>query len=136
MKFFSYVTSKTFGGMAMPVPAQNSCMREFVRAREGSFVLPVLESHFVNCFHQLFGLLRTIENSQAIVMYSVTMLPNDQKLEMFLEKCAAKDLKLAFVLESFVDTAPYKKLKAELDNYSIAGLVQDLDVFLEMDFEA
>jgi sporadic carbohydrate cluster protein (TIGR04323 family) len=43
IKFYTYATPKPFGGFVMPVPAQNSCMREYVSRQGGSYVLPLLE---------------------------------------------------------------------------------------------
>ena len=56
LRYKGYVSSREFGGMKMPVPAQNSCLREFV-ATETDVHPAHLESGFENCFHQLFGLI-------------------------------------------------------------------------------
>lgn len=130
MKYYGYVTSKEFGGMVIPVPAQNSCLREFVASRSGQYVLPTLESHFDNCFHQLFGLVRIIEKNSAIVMYSISLLPVGEKLSLFLQKCTDKNLTLCFVLENQEDHPSYESIFREISNQRICAQTMAIGDFL------
>lgn len=116
-----------FGNMNIPVPAQNSCLREFVGNKNGNYVLPFLESSFENCFHQLFGLVNTIEKNSNIVMYSVTMLPSGKKLDEFLELCIKKNVVLFFVLENFDSKIPYSNLLTEIEVYNLKRLEAKVD---------
>ena len=74
MNYKGYVSSREFVGMSIPVPAQNSSLREYVSQKNGTYILPNLESSFHNCFHQLFGSLNNLNDNDMIVMYSLTML--------------------------------------------------------------
>lgn len=112
----------------MPVPAQNSCLREFVSNSGGEYILPHLESSFEECFHQLFGLVEDLAKDDMVLMYSVSMLPKGEKLEQFLVRCAERKLGLAFVLENIKEQAPFARTLQELDCYSLAELqCSDLD---------
>jgi sporadic carbohydrate cluster protein (TIGR04323 family) len=119
LKYYGYVTSRKFGEISMPVPAQNSCIREFVHLKNGEYVLPLLESHFHNCFHQLFTLAATIPNDQCIVMYSLKMLPVDDKFKELEIICKRKNLSFAFVLESLQCNFNGNIISRELRNLSI-----------------
>ena len=125
MNYKGYVASRSFGGMSIPVPAQNSSLREFVAQRKGTYILPNLESSFDNCFHQLFGAITSVAHGDAIVMYSLTMLPNGLKLQMFLQQCKVKGITLAFVLENFSVADDFSTILKELASYTLADLELD-----------
>lgn len=108
--------------MIIPVPAQNSCLREYVSKRNGTYILPNLESSFDNCFHQLFGSINSLSKGDALVMYSVTMLPKDPKLKNILDTCISEEIMLAFVLENFTALIDYSKLIDELNVHQLAAL--------------
>jgi sporadic carbohydrate cluster protein (TIGR04323 family) len=96
-----YVTSRPFGGFVMPVPAQNACMREYVRLREGIYVPPQLEHKFDNCFMQFFGTLRASNYEDIIIMYSLEMIIHGyKKLSPFLSEALERKTKFCFVLEN------------------------------------
>ena len=125
MNYKGYVTSRSFGGMIMPVPAQNSCLREYVANKNGTFILPNLESSFENCFHQLFGAINNLSRGEALVMYSLSMLPHGKKLKDLLHKCTIKKITLAFVLENFTVCEDYSKVVNDLNDYELASLELD-----------
>jgi len=110
----------------MSVPSQNSCLREYVNNKNGTFMLPFLESSFDNCFHQLFGLARVMNAQSNILMYSVTMLPPEKKLNEFLDICSKKEINLCFILENFVSFRPYSDLKNEIQTYKLKNLENNL----------
>lgn len=125
MTFYGYVTSRKIGPMMIPVPAQNSSLREFVLRHEGNFILPPLESFFDNCFHYLFGLLKRAENKSVIVMYSILMLPEEtSKLYKLIYLAEAKNIRFASVLENviFEDSTTIKK---ELFTYQLQKYTAD-----------
>ena len=106
----------------MPVPAQNSCLREYVARNKGRFILPFGESNFPNCYHQLFGLVNEMEKASFLIMYSVLMLPEKlEKREAIYSKLKEKTVKICFVLENF-STCEYDMCEAELANYWLQRL--------------
>tara|TARA_E500000178_G_scaffold294485_1_gene299838 strand:- start:699 stop:1112 length:414 start_codon:yes stop_codon:yes gene_type:complete len=127
LKYKGYVSSREFGGMSIPVPAQNSCIREYVSQKNGTFILPNLESSFDNCFHQLFEALNVLHEGDMIVMYSLTMLPDGIKLETFIDKCKQKKIGLAFVLENISISKNFSKILDELESYKLSKLELNLD---------
>ena len=122
MNYKGYVSSREFGGMSIPVPAQNSSLREYVSQKNGTYILPNLESSFHNCFHQLFGSLNNLNNNDMIVMYSLTMLPDGKKLDTFLDMCGLKKIGLAFVLENISVRDDFSIIKNELKSYKLSRL--------------
>jgi sporadic carbohydrate cluster protein (TIGR04323 family) len=97
-------------------------LREYVANKNGTFILPDLESSFENCFHQLFGAINNLSNGEALVMYSLSMLPNGKKLNDLLDKCVIKKITLAFVLENFTVCDDYTKVVNDLNDYQLASL--------------
>jgi len=121
LNYKAYVSSRPFGGMMIPVPAQNSCIREYVANNNGLYIIADLESSFDECFHQLFGAISNIDEGDALIMYSSTMLPKGKKLNKFLDICSLKNLTLAFVLENFSVLGDYSKLINDLEVYELAS---------------
>ena len=111
--------------MRIPVPAQNSSLREYVTQKEGTYLLPNLESSFDNCFHQLFDAINTASADSAIIMYSLTMLPDGAKLDKLLSECKLQGITLTFVLENFSVSENFSKILDELESYSLATLELD-----------
>jgi sporadic carbohydrate cluster protein (TIGR04323 family) len=122
--YHGYVTSRPFGGMVIPVPAQNSCIREYILKKGGSYVLPPLESYYQGCYHQLFGLLRGIPENATIIMYSLSMLPlnNSIKINNIKNISIQKKIRYAFVLENFECTLIEDRFEDESSSYSLARL--------------
>ena len=101
--FRGYATSRPFGDFIMPVPAQNSCMREFVLRKSGLYIPPQLEHKFENCFMQLFGTIAASSPGDTIVMYSYDIIKkNLPKLHLSINNFINNDVKLAFVLENVI----------------------------------
>jgi len=95
-----YVTPRQFGPFMMPVPAQNSCLREYAAANDYIYGLPQCEHIFDNCYMQMFSTLNSVPEDGHVVMYSFHMMPKDSKnLGALLEIQKAKRLTLHFVLE-------------------------------------
>jgi sporadic carbohydrate cluster protein (TIGR04323 family) len=125
LNYKGYVSSRSFGGMSIPVPAQNSSLREYVAQQNGIYVLPNLESSFDNCFHQLFGAVNMVDSESTIVMYSLTMLPSGSKLTRFLSSCKIKNISLAFVLENILVSKNFSRIHDELESYKLSRLELD-----------
>ena len=95
-----YVTPRQFGPFSMPVPAQNSCLREYASSNGFSYGLPQCEHIFEGSYVQFFGTLNTVENGSNIAMYSQHMLPQKEKDLKYTENLITKKrLKIHFVLE-------------------------------------
>ena len=94
MRVLGYVTSRSFQGLTIPVPAQNSCLREFAKAQKLVYVLPPLEHYFQNCYMQLFTVLKSMQDGDILAMYSAAMLPtNKKKLEFIFSELKYLDAK-------------------------------------------
>ena len=100
MNYYGYVTSRKIGPMMIPVPTQNSALREFVQRKCGIYILPSLESRYINCFHQLFGLIQSVPTFGSVVMYSVLMLPRGDKLKKLQKISNTKEISFGFALEN------------------------------------
>ena len=98
-----YVTPRQFGPFSMPVPAQNSCLREYANSNGFSYALPQCEHIFDGSYVQFFGTLNKVEKKSDIVMYSEHMLPEKKKDLLRAEEIIlTKMLKIHFVLEKTV----------------------------------
>ena len=127
MTYHGYVTCRTFGGISMPVPAQNSCIREFIKNRQGDYILPALESHFDNCYHQLFNLASIVPSGQSIIMYSLSMMPSEKKLDMLLSSCGKREISFAFVLEAFESRSSFQNIIHELNATNMHSYISDYE---------
>jgi len=86
----------------MPVPAQNSCMREYVAKRGGYFLLPQVELKFENCYIQLCGTLLGASKGDTVLMYSFEMFYEAiPKISGEVNSAIAKGISFAFVLENY-----------------------------------
>ena len=100
-KVFGYVTSRSFNGLTIPVPAQNSCLREFAASQAKTYIIPPLEHNFKDCFMQLYSVLKNIEEDDILAMYSVGMMPScSQKCKDIINDVKLAKSSLYFILES------------------------------------
>lgn len=101
MKFYSYVTSRNMGDIFLPLPAQNSVLREAAKRLNMIYVLPRAEHFFKDSYIELNTLLETCNEDSLIGMYSFLMLPLDlKKLKEISEKLKKKKIKIYFALEN------------------------------------
>jgi sporadic carbohydrate cluster protein (TIGR04323 family) len=130
INYHGYVTSRPFGGMIIPVPAQNSCLREYVQKQGGVYNLPPLESYYHSCYHQLFGLLRNLPNGESIIMYSLSMLPNiySDKFDKIKKLSKERNLIYAFVLENFECCLTDRKFTNEASSFELSKLQSNTDI--------
>jgi sporadic carbohydrate cluster protein (TIGR04323 family) len=115
--------------MVIPVPAQNSCIREYVAKNNGLYILPPLESYYENCYHQLFGLLAEIPTNSTIIMYSLSILPilDSVKMSKIRALSIDKNLNYAFVLENFESSLNDEKFNSEALSYNVQNLRSDIE---------
>jgi sporadic carbohydrate cluster protein (TIGR04323 family) len=121
-----YVTSRAFGGLVIPVPAQNSVLREYAKARNVNYVLPFLEHKFDNCYMQLFSVIETAHTGDCVAMYSVSMLPymDNTKLELIDNAVARSGCELHFALEG-VTTRSLKYVSKLISSYKIRDILDE-----------
>ncbi len=122
MKLVGYTSSRPFGGFVMPVPAQNSCLREYSVKFEATYKLPQLEHKYKNCYMQLFTSLNFLKKNDGIVMYSLLMMPKKNKLKTFFKILKNKNNSVHFVLENFF-CKTINEFEEKLISYEIKELV-------------
>ena len=127
-KLYTYATTRGFGNFFMPVPAQNSCMREYAGQVGLIYVFPLVELYYENCHLQLFRLLEKISEGSEVCMYSALMLPVSKiKIEIIERIMSAKNLTFHFVFEKKkADTVDL--LKETLEAYSVGKFVINEDI--------
>lgn len=126
-KVFGYVTSRSFNGLTMPVPAQNSCLREYADSQNCLYVLPPLEHYFQNCYMQLNTVINNIEEGDIIAMYSAGMLPaSTDKCKKLINKIQAKKCSLYVILEAKI-IYKWSDISQLLFSYSIRGLLDSME---------
>jgi sporadic carbohydrate cluster protein (TIGR04323 family) len=122
-----YVTPQQFGPFIMPVPAQNSCLREYALQMNFSYKMPQCEHIFPRCFMQLFTTLTSAELNSHIAMYSFHMMPkDDQKMKEILAIQKQKSLTFHYVLEKKIARTP-DDLKEMSKVLHIADMIKDND---------
>ena len=119
-----YVTSRSFAGLTVPVPAQNACLREYARSLDIQYCLPPLEHKFENCYMQLFTLLESSKVGDTIAMYSISIMPlnSPKKLRYCRDMAIEKGLTYAFLLEG-VCTDDLFTLANVMKSYSLRILL-------------
>ena len=75
----TYITSRSFGGMTIPAPAQNILLRTYAEKNNLEYMLPVNEFMFENCYIQLEAVLEELSTIEGILMCSLFMLPEDKE---------------------------------------------------------
>jgi len=100
-KLIGYVTSRPFGGFCMPVPAQNSCLREYCMRNNYIFKLPQLEHKYQNCYMQLYSTINSASSGEGVLMYSYEMLPEGNKLKNIINLAISRNISFHFVLENY-----------------------------------
>ena len=113
MNLYAYVTTRKMGDIFLPVPAQNSVLRELAIRLKLNFILPRVEHFYEDSFIELNTLLKTAEMGSIIGMYSFLMLPLDiTKLKNINNLLAKRNLRIFFALENrfFENTCDIKNL--------------------------
>ena len=98
---YTYATPRPFGNFSMPVPAQNSCMREYASNNNYKYSLPFLELMYENCYAQLFRVIHNMPSNSCFLCYSIHMLPlyDNLKLSKIIKLFTKKNILLHFILE-------------------------------------
>lgn len=120
----TYAMTRPFGDFAMPVPAQNSCMREYAASKSFNYSLPSVELIYDHCYLNLFSLLQRVDTEDHICCYSFLMLPLNYsaKFEKLIEITQQKSLTWHFVFEKRVISGT-SDLRHMAFRYSISNLI-------------
>ncbi len=113
MKMYAYVTTRNMGDFFLPVPAQNSVLRELANRIDAKYILPRVEHFYEDSFIELNTLLKTADEKSIIGMYSFLILPMDIKRLKKINKLLSKrSLRIYFALENrfFEDINDIKNL--------------------------
>ena len=70
-----YVTSRGFGGYAIPVPVQSLVLRDYCQRKSYVYVLPVNENNFPHSYLVLEGMIQNLGDFEGVLMCSFHMLP-------------------------------------------------------------
>lgn len=101
MKFCAYATSRPIGQFVIPVPAQNSCLREYAVRNNLEYAMPQLEHKYQNCFMQLYSVIENSEKNDIIGLYSLeTFRENPKKSLEIIKYALKKENSFYFVLEN------------------------------------
>ena len=126
-KIFGYVTSRSFHGLTIPVPAQNSCLREYADSQNCLYVLPPLEHYFKNCYMQLNTVINNIGEGDIIAMYSAGMLPESiDKSQNLINKIQSKKASLYVILEAKI-IYKWSDINQLLFSYSVKGMLDSME---------
>ena len=113
MNLYAYVTTRKMGDIFLPVPAQNSVLRELATRLKLNYILPRVEHFYEDSFIELNTILKTAEKGSIIGMYSFLMLPLDiTKLKNINNLLAKRNLRIFFALENrfFENTCDIKNI--------------------------
>ncbi len=98
-----YVTSRGFGGYAIPVPVQSLVLRDYCRRLGLTYVLPVNENIFPHSYLVLEGLIRDLSGYEGVLMCSMHMLPKRlERRQAVCESIIGQGAQLHLVLEEQV----------------------------------
>lgn len=100
VKVFGYATSRPFGDFVMPVPAQNSCLREYCKNINGQYIIPQLEHKFDNCYMQLWTTTKAMKSGDVLAIYSAEIVISSLKPITLIKSLATKGIMTHFVLEN------------------------------------
>lgn len=98
-----YVTVRQFGIHKIPVPTQNLALRDYAIGLGLTYILPMNEHKFSNCFMQLFASLHETDKNGRIAMCSIEMLPTDKVTrERVIELGISKNIEFHFLFENLI----------------------------------
>ena len=100
-QYRTYVSSRPFGELNIPVPLQSLGIRDFCSKNNLSFVLPVNENSFPNSYLVLEGIIENLNFYEGVIMYSINMLPTKKEKRLkLINKILQQDCRVLFVLEN------------------------------------
>ncbi len=99
MKYGTYVFTRPFGNFSIPVPFQNTILRDYFRSISLPYCLPEVEHKFDNCYMSLFTLMEKMEKNSTIYMVSLEMLPSNKKFNEISKIALSKEISFFGVLD-------------------------------------
>lgn len=105
--FRGYVTSRGFGGYAIPVPVQSLVLRDYCARKKFLYVLPVNENVFPHSYMVLEGLVESLSRYDGVLMCSMHMLPQrTERRRRLVGRILEQGASLHLVLEDMIVGAP------------------------------
>lgn len=96
-----YVFSREINGSFIPQRVQNAVIREYVKKQGNHFLLSAVEYYMDNCYMMLKSMVKEPETYDAVVFYSMHMLPtDDQKRTELIETFLVQNKSMYFALEN------------------------------------
>ena len=95
----TYVITRSFNGLNIPVPFQNLILRAYLKDLNIVYSLPEVEHKFENCFMSLFTLIEKVSAGGNIFMVSLEILPSNNKFNEIASKLISKGIAVHGVLE-------------------------------------
>ncbi len=98
-----YVSCREFGGLRIPVPVQTIVLRDYCARHGLTYKLHVNENEFPHSYMVLDGMMRSLDDIQGILMFSMFMLPQRaaRRREIY-DRVLAEGIELRLVLEDFM----------------------------------
>lgn len=98
-----YTFTRNIDGLAIPTNIQSSIIRNFCQLNDYEFKLHLDEFCLKNTYIQLFQILNSKENINAVGMCSINFLPKRKDiLKKILVKAKNKKIELVFIFESII----------------------------------
>jgi sporadic carbohydrate cluster protein (TIGR04323 family) len=118
-----YSFTRKFGSLFLSVAIQNKLIREYCTNKGLHLSLPVVESHWNDCYHQLFGLCNKVETGSHIILYSAAMMPDNKKYIELKKLIADKDIKFHFIQENINGKLGNKDIELAMLDYRLREYV-------------
>ena len=120
-----YVTNNEFNEKIIPIPFQNTILRNYCKDNNFSYVLPYNETIFKNSFSQLITLINKVDNNTAIIACSIFMLPHKiENLKIIVNLLQKKNTYIYFIYENIflknkndLKTINFEKKISKLNKY-------------------
>ena len=98
-----YVTSRSFGGLTVPVPIQSLTLRDYCNRKGYIYKLHLNENIFPHSYMVLDGIAVDTSSFEGILMCSMYMLPiNSARRTNVLHKILHQETPIHFVFEDIV----------------------------------
>lgn len=121
----TYVSSRPFGGMAIPVPVQNIYLRSYAQQKGLMYKLSVNEYKFDGCYLQLEAALTELPALEGILMSSIHMLPrNPRRRRRIYDILAQNEAEMHFALEDIAIRKPGDEVAVETLLRTLATIEQ------------
>lgn len=124
-----YTFTRKFGSLFLSVAIQNKLIREYCVNKSLHLSLPVVESHWNDCYHQLFGLCNKVESGSHIILYSAAMMPRDKKYTKLNKLISDKDIEFHFIQENINGKLGNKDIELAMLDYRLREYVGKSKIF-------